>query len=214
MNRIFTAVICILLLNLSCRKQVKSEVEVYNNNFQGGNLSGFTNGIISQYNSNAVLGQYHNQNVSLKIADLPKHDIVTITFDLYIHDGWDGNKPSPLGPDLWEMQVDGDTYINASFSNDTCLPGNFCSPQSYPLNYPNNYSNPKKGAFKTDLPGFCSVVSNPDSTSLYKIAKTFKHSNNTLIMQYAGKLMLPSSLAPECSESWSVDNIIIKAITL
>jgi len=216
MNRNLLFVSLSILLLFSCKQQVRDEVIVYNNDFESNNLSGITNGITTRYNNTGVLGLYNNSYFSLLVNNLPKHDLVTITFDLYIHDSWDGNKQSPDGPDIWEMLVDGNTFISATFSNDPCNsgPGIFCAPQSYPFNYPSNYNNPKKGAYRTDLPGVCHFLGNPNGTTLYKIVKTFKHSNTTLTLKCLDKLVQTNAPDPKCDESWSVDNINIKAISL
>ncbi len=204
------------IIMLSCKEHVRSEVEVYNNNFETGNLSSIQNGAITQFNGSAVLGRYNNGYFNLAINNLPSHDLVTITFDLYIHDSWDGNKLSPDGPDVWEMLVDGNTYINTTFSNDFCPggPGIFCPPQAYPSDYPNSNHDPKSGAYRTDLPGACSLINNPNGTTMYKIEKTFKHTNSTLLLQCLDKLVQTNTADPKCDESWSVDNIIVKAIAL
>jgi hypothetical protein len=212
MNRKLFLIIPLVLIG-SCKNQVKSEIEVYNNDFETNNLSGISNGVISQFNNSAVLGQYNNGNFILTLNNLPKHDLITVSFDLYIHDSWDGNKPAPDGPDLWRMTVDGNPYINTTFSNAAC-PDGFCSPQSYPSDYPNNYNNPKTGAYRVDLPGACSLKTTPDGTTMYKIEKTFRHSNSTLLLQCLDKLVQTNTPDPKCDESWSVDNINIKAITL
>jgi hypothetical protein len=198
----------------ACKQQVKNEIIVYTNDFESNNLTGITNGIITQFNNNSVLGQYNTGNFTLSVNNLPNHHLVTISFDLYIHDSWDGNKQSPLGPDIWQMLVDGDTYINTTFSNESCPPNWFCPPQSYPYNYPNNYNNPKKAAYRTDLPGACSLLNNPNATSLYRIEKTFSHSDSKLLLKCLDKLIQTDSADPKCDESWSVDNIRVKVITL
>lgn len=203
-----------LILSLSCNTHVSKQAVVYNNDFEKGDLSNISGGFISQFNGSAVLGQYNNGFFALTVNNLPKHDLITISFDLYIHDTWDGNKPAPNGPDVWEMLVDGNTYINATFSNDPCVAGNLCSPQSFPFDYPNNYNNPKTGAYRTDLPGVCSMKNVIGWTTQYKIVKTFTHSNNTLLLQCLDKLVQTNTTDPKCDESWSVDNINIQAITL
>lgn len=201
---------------ISCKKTIRSEVEVYNNNFETGNLSNIQNGIIGQFNASSILGQYNNGNFALTVNNLPKHDLVTVNFDLYIHDSWDGNKSAPDGPDIWEMLVDGNPYINTTFSNDPCATGGgiFCAPQAYPFDYPNSDHNPKSGAYKTNLPGFCSKKNDPNGTTMYKIEKTFRHSNSSLLLQCLDQLVQTNTSDPKCDESWSVDNIIIKTITL
>jgi hypothetical protein len=198
----------------ACHKNVSSEVVVYQNDFETRDLSKITNGVISTYNNSTVLGQYNDGNFILTLNGLPKHDLITVTFDLYIHDSWDGNKNAPDGPDIWKMFINGDPFINTTFSNAGCSPGNFCSPQSYPADYPNNYNNPRSGAYRTDLPGVCSWINDPNGTTLYKISKTFKNSDAKLVLQCVDKLVQTNTDSPKCDESWSVDNIIVKAITL
>jgi hypothetical protein len=202
---------------LSCKRHVtSSETLVYTNDFEGNNLSNIDNAIISQFNNSKVLGLYNSNTnkgyFKLSVNNLPKHDLITISFDLYIHDSWDGNITYLDGPDIWQMKVDDAIYVNATFSNLACIAGNFCPPQSYPFNYPNSYNNPRKGAYRTDLPGVCNMAG-PNGTSQYKITKTFAHSSSTIELQCLDKLI--SNAADKlCDESWSVDNINIKAITL
>jgi hypothetical protein len=202
---------------ISCSTHVSNEVTVYTNDFESSNLSNIGNGIIEQFNGSAVLGRYNNNDnkgyFNLSLNNLPKHDLITISFDLYIHDSWDGNKTAPDGPDIWQMLVDGNRYIYTTFSNFPCGVNEFCSPQSYPLDYPNNYNNPKAGAYRTDLPGVCHLAG-PNGTTQYKITKTFRHTNNTLLLECSDKLVQPNAPDPKCDESWSVDNINVKAITL
>ena len=207
----------LLVFMFSCKTHVNSDTVVYNNDFESGNIANIDNAILGQFNGSVVLGQYNSNanagNFKLTLNSLPKHDLITISFDLYIHDSWDGNKTAPDGPDIWQLLVDGKTYINATFSNDICAAGNFCSPQSYPFNYPNNYNNPKKGAYKINLPGACSLTGS-NTTTQYKITKTFTHTSSTLVLQCLDKLVQSNAPNQKCDESWSVDNINIKATTL
>lgn len=203
----------LLILLSSCKDKLSKETVVYTNSFDNNNLTNIDNGVISLYNGSLVLGQYNNSGFIITVNNLPKHDLITISFDLFIHGSWDGNKQAPDGPDIWQMSVNKNTYINTTFSNLACQPNNFCSPQAYPFNYPNNYNNPKTGAYRTDLPGVCNNEG-PGGTTQYKITKTFTHSNSVLTLQCLDKLVQTNSTDPKCDESWSVDNINIKAITL
>ncbi len=201
------------ILFFSCNKTVNSEVTVYYNDFETGSLSNISNGVISQFNGTAVLGMYNNGYFVLTLNNLPKHDLISISFDLYIHDNWRGDL-APDGPEIWQMLIDGVPYINATFSNLSCIPGNTCPPQSYPFNYPNNYNNPKTGAYRTDLPGVCSLKASPTGTTMYKITKTFKDSGKNISLECLDKLDQKDYPDPMCEKSWSVDNIKIQAITL
>ena len=204
-------------LFLSCAKtQVKSETVIYSNDFESGDVKNIANGTIDVFNGTHVLGRYNSSGFSLTVPNLPKHDLVEVSFDLYIHDTWDGNNVDNgySGPDLWSMIVDGSSYIHTSFSNADCPAGVFCTPQAYPNNYPNNNNNPKAGAYRTDLPGACFLASSPNGTTEYKITKQISHSDKTLLLQCIGDLVQKNIADPKCDESWSVDNIIIKAIAL
>ncbi|WP_374951395.1 hypothetical protein [Mucilaginibacter sp.] len=199
---------------ISCSKSVKDEVQVYNNDFESADLSNIDHGRIMKFNGSNVLGNYNNEDFALTVNNLPKHDLVKISFDLYLHDSWDGNKTTPDGPDIWQMLVDGNPYVNASFSNSPCGANVFCAPQSYPLDYPNSNSNPKVGSYRTDLPGLCQWSADPNGTTLYKIEKIVRHSSSKLILQCIDKLVQSNTPDQKCDESWSVDNISVKAITL
>lgn len=198
----------------SCKTKVSNEAEIYSNNFESGNFNSITNAVTTIFNNNTVLGNYSNGGFQLNLNSLPEHEIVTISFDLYIHDSWDGNAPSPEGPDIWQMMIDGESFFSTTFSNEDCPAGNFCTPQSYPKEYPINNNNPKAGAYQTDLPGLCLWKSKPIGTTMYKISKTFKHNKSTLSFMCIDKLAHSSATSGKCDESWSIDNISIKTITL
>lgn len=210
---------CFLLILLfnSCAKSTSNEVQVYVNDFENGRLTSISNGTISSFNGSSILGNYNNGGFTLSLNDLQPHDLVDISFDLYIHDSWEGVQSlqdNASGPDIWTMKVDNQNSIYTTFANFDCVPGNFCPPQSYPANYPSQSNNPKSGASRTDLPGFCSEVNNPNGTTLYKIHKTISHSDKTLIIQCLDELKGKYAQDKKCDESWSVDNIIVKIIKL
>jgi hypothetical protein len=207
----------LLFLFLSCTKATVGEIEVYSNDFESGNLTNIEKGTISQFNGSQVLGNYNNGEFALSINDIPAHDIIDITFDLYIHDSWEGVQSANDqigGPDIWQMLVDNKIYINTTFANFDCIPGNFCPPQSYPADYPAQSNNPKSGASRTDLPGFCSQADKLSGTTLYKIHKSISHSGASVTIRCLDMLKQIHAADAKCDESWSVDNIKVKAINL
>ena len=215
MNKFILPLVLLLILVNSCAKSTDSAVDVYNNDFESGDLRNISKGVISSFNGSKVLGNYNNGEFKLFVDDLPAHDIIEITFDLYIHDSWEGVQSAngeANGPDIWQMLVDNKSYINTTFANFDCLPGNFCPPQSYPADYPSQSNNPKSGASRTDLPGFCSEAGKADGTTLYKIHKSISHSESTMTLRCLDNLKQVNAADPKCDESWSVDNIKIKAI--
>jgi hypothetical protein len=216
MNRFILIIFVILLFN-SCAKSVQEETEIYSNDFEAADLEGISNGKIISFNGTKVLGNYNNGQFDLKINDLPAHNMVEISFDLYIHDSWEGSQSfndNVSGPDLWQLRMDSKTYINATFANFDCTPGNFCPGQSYPADYPTQSNNPKSGASEVNLPGLCRYAGKAQGTTLYKIHKSISHSDKTILIECLDKLIQKDVSDPECDESWSVDNIKVKVIKL
>ncbi|MFC3561644.1 hypothetical protein [Pedobacter jamesrossensis] len=212
---ISAAVLCFLFV--SCSKEVKDEQEVYFNDFESKNLNNISLGTIEGYNGTNVLGRYNSGGFDLQLSNLPKHKLVEISFDLYIHDSWDGNKTgfdAVDGPDVWKFLVDGNLYINTTFSNADCDITGFCEPQSYPKDYPNFTQNPKTGAANVNLPGVCNLKGKIGGTTLYRITKTIEHSKADLLMQCRDQLLQKNTADPKCDESWSVDNLRVKVISL
>jgi hypothetical protein len=208
---------CVLIaLFCSCTKKVEDLQEVYFNDFESKNLSNISQGVIENYNGSNVLGRYNAGGFDLQLNNLPKHKLIEISFDLYIHDSWDGNKISGGidGPDIWKLIVDGNIYVNTTFSNSDCDNSGFCPPQSYPQDYPNFNHNPKSGAESLILPGVCNLSGVPGGTTLYKIKKTIEHSEAKLLLQCRDQLIQTNAPNAKCDESWSVDNLRIKVIAL
>lgn len=194
----------------SCFKNVTKLTVVYENNFETYNLktievSGWLNGSfgavndirIMDYNGNKVLGRFNDNLVSLTLPNLPEHNAISIEFDLYIHDTWKN--------DLWKMSYDGVDQLLTGFSNDSTVQ------QSYPNWLGNGSSLSAAGAdaFTSNLPGACRLINSPHGTSMYKMVRTFLHSNSSLQFSCsdAGNYFnLP------CDRSWSMDNLKITAI--
>lgn len=212
-KRSVPAIFFLLILFASCKDKVANTTQVYSNDFQTSNLSNISGGSIEDYIGTKVLGRYNNSGFTLSLNNLPKHDLISVTFTLYIHDSWDGNSTSPDGPDIWQMFVDDDVFISTTFSNVPCALGAVCKPQSYPNTYPNNFNNPKAGATTINLPPACKTTF-PNGTTAYTITKTFAHKGGAISIQCVDKLVQTNDPNPKCDESWSVDNISVKAISL
>jgi hypothetical protein len=196
---------------MSCKKDVRDSKDVYVNNFETADKTGIQNFLSVKFNGGYVLGPYRGSDFVLTVNDLPKHKLLKISFDLYIHDAWAGNNGTDGKPDLWQMMVDGKTYVNTTFSNLSCAAGNFCPPQAYPDEYPNNNHNPKSGTVRTDLPGLCQAT---QASTLYHIEKTITHDADNAQMKCLDKLVQGSVTPGTCYASWSVDNLKITAINL
>lgn len=196
---------------ISCAKDTKRDEIIYSNDFETNDLTNLEGGVIESYNGTKVLGRYNNSGFTLKLGNLGTHELVEVSFDLYIHDNWDGNAVySPNnGPDIWQFLVEGNMYVNTTFSNFFCS-GGHCNPQSYPLDYKVSTNNPRTGAVAIDLPGACVAGG---TTTKYFISKLIRHQKGSLILQCKDLLVDPTP-DRKCDESWSIDNLKVKLIDL
>lgn len=209
-NKLLTFIVLTFIFSNACRKDLKLEVEkmVYETTFDKPYPLKETGLSIEYYQANAVAGYYNQSGFTMQFDQLSKHNYLKITFDLYIHDTWDGNSIGnsevSSGPDLWTMQVDGKEIIKTTFSNSTCNTV-YCLQQSYPRNYP--FQNDSfTSATKTKLPSLCTQGS---ITTLYHIEKLIKHDNSSVTINFQDQLKQSNVLSRVCDESWSMDNFRI-----
>ncbi|MFA5245957.1 MAG: hypothetical protein WC380_11700 [Pedobacter sp.] len=198
--------ILILLSFISC-KGLQKDTIVYHNDFENGSLAKISSGKIGEYNGSKVIGRYSENGFLLKLDSLPKHNMIQISFDLYIHDTWDGNAVKPEGPDIWIMNIDGWSAIYSTIASGLCSD---CT-QSYPVLQP-TIENNQFNFFNTDLPGACKLQGVKGGTVKYRILRTIEHTESTLSVGCYAQLEDPDPVNKNCNESWSVDNISIKAI--
>lgn len=196
----------------SCFKDLPKRSIVYQNDFETKKNTGIdvynANGLvdtptIAGFMGGHVFGRFNNNFLYLKVKDLPPHSILKITFDLYIHDKWDGDYIAPGNslPDAWVMNLDNNPLYLTTFSNGTYR-------QSYPADYTaGGFKNPPKAdAWATDFPGACSLQGSANGTTLYKIEKTTSHTSDSLVITMNDVLQPPGDY---CLKSWSIDNLVL-----
>jgi len=223
----YLILIIVIINSCSYPELILNEI-VYFNNFEEENLDGISGGVISNYENNNVLGYYNKDGFNVNLNNIPEHDYVFISFDLYIHGSWDGNNngfPTDDRPDLWIMELrpgmdlykssDSNTF-KTTFSNTPCY-SNWCRRQSFPQAYPFE-NNPTSGANKIHLPRTCKGYWG-GPTSLYKIEKSFEHKGQGILLRIYDELFQPNAIddqgfsAEMCDESWSIDNIEIRIVS-
>lgn len=202
----------LLIFLFSCEDTLLEEIMVYDNDFSELDLSNFEKGRLFVFNEDTVLGFFHNEEIQLKLPELPPHNTIKVTIDLLVHDSWDGNPENIGGPDFWFMKLDGEEVVRTTFSNSPCE-SLYCLYQSYPDNYP-RFHEPKTGAAHTGLPGRCQYVNTPGWTSLYHISKIIYHSSTTLEILCGDELKQENASSPECDESWSIGRIQVSTMTV
>ena len=208
-------------------EMVRDEV-IFEDNFESSVSDKISGGVIEDYNSSKVLGNYNNDGFTVHLDNIGDHDYIFLSFDLYIHGTWDGNSNGfsendqadkwiiDFKPDMSLHSNDNSSKFITTFSNSPCW-SNYCLLQSYPEQFPFD-NNPKKGHEKTDLSKICSNNFFGEKTTLYKIEKGFRSSGKNIIIRFYDELFQPNAIdkfgvnQQKCDESWSLDNLKIRAV--
>ena len=190
-----------------CTKNLPKNYEVYRNDFERGkadlqvyNINGLdTSDMIIFFNQTHLLGPFNHKAVYRNFNKLPKHTLLKITFDLYLHDQWSGSKQP--NPDLWAIFLDKERVFTPTFSN---LDG---FTQSYPESV-GQYLPPGSNAYRRDLPGLCSMSNSKFGSSVYQITWIKAHSNSDLEFALSDLVVETDP----CVKSWSIDNLVVTCI--
>lgn len=170
--------------------------------------SDFESGVGSEWSSNKrdttpvgdrnFLGQLGYETVILTLNDLPLHTQVTVSFDLFIINSWDGNHAA-WGPDIWDLSVtNGPTLLHTTFSNIEENPVDH--PQAYPDNYPGGNHSPCAGAIEVDSLGYTYY-----GDSVYHLSYTFSHCAPLVQLSFSASMTEGLS-----DESWGLDNVEVR----
>ncbi len=142
----------------------------------------------SQNGSTSFLGEFTNDVVTLTL-DMPlAHDILNVSFDLYILKSWDGVN----GPDQWQFSLDGTTYVNASFANTGAL-------QSYPQDSGTANNPSRTGAFSVNTLGYTFY-----GDSIYRFQFSIPHTGSVAELKFRG-----INLQAASDESWGLNNVVV-----
>ena len=195
----------------SCVSDIDRETLIYDNNFETVDLTKIEGGIVTSYLGQNILGTYNNGGFKLTLEGLGTHDYVQIQALLYVHDSWDGNTESPDGMDYWSVMLDSSEVdiFKTSFSNSPCN-SNYCLMQSYPERDP-FLTFPRTGASAVDLPAFCK---SDGTTSAYEIELIFPHRKGQVEIVFWDELNQPNANDAQCDESWSLNNIQVKLLSI
>ena len=180
---------------------------IYNNDFEGvvGSEWSHSSTDITPVGDRRFLGQFGNDTVSLSLLDLPAHDSVHVTFELFVILSWDGNHID-FGPDIWDLTVgNGPTLLHTTFSNIDVTPGPF--PQAYPDGFPGSDNPPHTGASEIDTLGY-TFGGTHHGDSVYELSFSFPHAESSITLDFSA-----SGLAGGLSdESWGLDNVTVSLI--
>jgi hypothetical protein len=198
---------------------VTAEQTVYTGNFDTGPGSGWTDTGGGEVTTSTTpsgrnfLGEFNNQEIMLELNELPQHNYVEVSFDLYILRSWDGNRasrdsamlgpqfPPIFGPDIWEFAVGEETLLSASFANwDQHT-------QSYPKNFGQGSFPARTGSVEAGSLGYTyEHYTNQDA--VYRLSFTTAHTGETLRLYFRDL-----GLQPIEDESWGLANLRVKVNT-
>jgi gliding motility-associated-like protein len=156
-----------------------------------------TNAIL--YNASRVLGPFGNDSVTFNLLSLPQHDSIRVTFDLYIHDTWEGNC-SVVGQDRFRFKNGNTNVLSTTFSNTPSCTQNYngTATGSFPAT---------SGAASTNLPRRCDING---LTTRYTITRSFRHTTADLNLSWVAELTDSVDNTNLCNESWTLDNVNIE----
>jgi hypothetical protein len=202
MKRLITIYLTVVLIGIALTAGTTNAGIIYFNDFESvvGSEWSNTSTDITPVGSRRFLGQFANDDsVSLSLVNLPVHQSVTISFDLFVIQSWDGTS-SDWGPDIWQLSLgDGTVLLSTTFSNTgeddhlQSYPGSYSSLEEYPA-----YT----GAAQINTLGYEFY-----GDSVYSLNFTFDHADSSLVLKFSG-----FGLQDVGDESWGIDNITVSAI--
>ncbi len=176
----------------------------YSENFESPIGSEWSSVTTSIFNGSTVLGRFGNDTATLTLNGLNTGDIVTLGFDLFILDSWDGN--TGPGPDVFNVKIDGTDVLNTTFTNVAGYN------QSYPnLTSAGNFAR-QTGADNVDAAAGGTLPNGFYGNSLYKFGGglnpnfTAIATSSTMTFSFSGV-----GLQGIGDESWAIDNVNVSA---
>jgi hypothetical protein len=205
--------LAVILMGLtSCKKNITIRERIYFEDAEDGianNISAYTGSganygnMVRPFAGTNVIGNFNNTVMNLKLDNLPAHNMVYVSFDLYTHDKWEGNRVGLPGiVDVWNVKVNEEFQLSTTFSN------TISQPQSYPEWIGDSKNISRGNAIDTLLPGNCLWEAEKNGTSKYKIVFSRPHTSSLFTLSLNDALQ-----GSYCEKSWSIDNILIEAIT-
>jgi len=196
----------------ACKKNITIRQRVYFEDAEDGvanNISAYTGSganygnMVRPFAGSNVIGNFNNTVFNLQLEKMPNHNMVYVSFDLYTHDKWEGNRVGLPGiVDVWNVKVNGEFQLSTTFSNTRT------QPQSFPEWIGDSRNISRGNAIDTLLPGNCLWEERKNGSSKYKIAFSRPHTSSFFILSLNDALQ-----GSYCEKSWSIDNILIEAIT-
>lgn len=192
------------LIALACvwASATAADGSIYSTDFESpvGSEWSHTNLETTPLGGRTFLGQFDNHTVTLSLTGLSPHTLLTVSFELFIIQSWDGNNAP--GPDVWDLTVDGGpTLLHTTFSNHPGVPA--FDAQSYPDSLGGSHP-AQTGAAEVGTLGYGLIGAATSGDSVYKLSLTFAHSASDLTLIFSG-----SGLQGIGDEGWGIDNVTV-----
>jgi len=180
---------------------------VYENDFEGliGPEWSDTSTSTTPICSRGFLGEFSSEDVRLTLTDLPAHELVTVSFELFVIRTWDGNGNGQMpGPDRWLFGADGETMVDTTFA---VGPTDSVQRQYFPVMSEIEAQEfaPRTGAIQNDSLGYTWNGENRDS--VYTFNLEFAHNSEFLVLDFSA-----IGLQGINDESWGIDNVMVQAV--
>lgn len=196
-GRAFTA-----LLLLSIGGPARAQTEVYATDFNDGVDAHWSHDDTFNFPraKETCLGRFTNDQVTLKLTDLPDHAFIRVEFDLILIRTWDGNKPK-IGPDRWSFKTDdGRAWVDHTFAN-TNSNEDALATQSFPSTLAGEQSPPTTGAIAVNN------IGGLDLDSTYRMQFTIPHRKNAITLLFRGH-----GLQDVNNECWCLNNVRVTVL--
>lgn len=162
------------------------------------------------FNGSRVLGRFATAGIDILFDDLDEHDFVEVSYDLYIHDNWEGNGLRGNGEDVVILNIGPTTVFFSSIINTKCIDQSCTAIQSFPNIIRRQMHPENANVADPTLPGVCLWAGEIGGTKKIRIEERRFHSAANLRVNIAADIK--DAGADFCNKSWSIDNLQIKTI--
>lgn len=158
------------------------------------------------HDSRTFLGQFGNETVGLHLDNLPEHEALRLSFDLYIIGSWDGD--TMPGPDEWGVRIaDGMTLLHTTFAVSSPNSGRT---QNFPHWVGGASHAQRTGAVESNALGYTwSNDARPipvQTDAVWHIEIVFAHLGDSIDFEFFAR-----GLQPLEDEAWGLDNVRVDA---
>ena len=205
MNRLHASLLVPLGLLVVLAASASAQT-VYTNDFASGAGSEWSNPATSVSNGERFLASSPNGfgagTDTLTLAGLPSHDTLTIVFDFYAIQSWDGNGQQGGGPDNFGVALDGVARYLTNFANYTGGNTQAYPNQLAPFGAGGDFA-PRTGALEN---GHLGYGTGDFGDSTYRITLSLPHTASTAAFAFTS-----TQTEGVGNEGWGLDNVSVVA---